>query len=202
MIDKIYGGLAALGAVGCLITAAGAPQVFPAAAAGTGGLLAGASLVKEASRKKSDERDESTRVAAVFSSLYQANQGLVSPQQLSLLTAVDLERISEFLNKLAEAQGGNYIEVAEGGVFSFPHPANVLQQLTDNANAWVRDSTAELQQQNMALQQQSAALQQQVNMYRAAVAAGSVSPSAPREVPAKEPQDDVIDPWTPSRIRA
>jgi hypothetical protein len=202
MIDKIYGGLAAFGAVSCLLTAVGAPQAFPSAAAGTGGLLAGASLVKEASRKRAAEREESTRVASVFSSLYQANQGLVSPQQLSLLTAVDLDRIREFLNKLSEAQGGNYIEVEEGSVFSFPHPSNVLQQLTDNATAWVRDSTAELQQQNMALQQQSAALQQQLNMYRAAVAANSVAPSASREVPAKEPDNDVIDPWTPSRIRA
>jgi len=202
MIDKIYGGLTAFGAAGCLLTAVVAPQAFPATVAGTGGLLAGASLAKEASRKEEDERQEATRVAAVFSSLYQVNQGLVSPQQLSLLTAVDLDRISEFLKKLSEAQGGNYIEIAEGGVFNFPHPENVLQKLTDNANAWVRDSTVELQQQNMALQQQNATLQQQLNIFRAAMAAGSVGSDGSRAVPTQEPEEEVIDPWTPSRIRA
>lgn len=194
MIEKIYGGLAALGAAGAITALAVSPQALPGVAVGTGGLLGGASLTHELVRKRRDEAEESARVGAAFSALYAANKGLVNPQQLSLLTAVSLERIDEFLQRLSEAQGGKYIQVEAGAFYTFPHPNNILDELTNNANAWARDTTEGLRQEN-------ASLLQQLNLMRAATASNMISnaggyagvPDLPR---------DVEDPWVPNKARA
>lgn len=194
MIEKIYGGLAALGAAGAITALAVSPQALPSVAVGTGGLLGGASLTHELVRKRRAEAEESARVGAAFSALYAANKGLVNPQQLSLLTAVSLERIDEFLQRLSEAQEGKYIQVEAGAFYTFPHPNNILDELTNNANAWARDTTEGLRQEN-------ANLLQQLNLMRAAAASNMISnaggyagvPDLPR---------DVEDPWVPNKARA
>jgi hypothetical protein len=163
-------------------TGIAAPNMTSIALAGTGGALAGASIAHELRRKKDEEREESIRVAHTFSALYDSNAGLISPQQLSLLSATDLTRIETFVDKLAQEQRGQKIETPEGTIYNFPHPRSVLDRLTENANAWVRDTTEALRQQN-------ATLQQQLNIINAAAAVkGLQSEMAPTEQP--------DDPWT------
>lgn len=194
MIEKIYAGLAALGAAGAITALAAAPQALPSIAVGTGGLLTGASLVHEVARKRKSEAEESARVGASFSALYAANKGLVNPQQLSLLTSVSLERIEDFLGRLSESQGGKYIEVEAGSFYTFPHPSNILDELTNNANAWVRDTTESLRQEN-------ANLLQQLNLLRAAAASNMIS-NAGGYTGVPDLPKDVEDPWVPNKARA
>jgi len=158
MISKTLGTILGIGA--CATGAAFFinPSLYPASVAATGAALGGASVVTELRRKREDRAVESARVAVAFSGLYELNKGLVSPQQLSIMAGVPTDEIEVFLKHLCEQQQGRFIETPKGVVYNFPHPNNVLKQLTNNAQAWVKSQTDPLLQENANLKAELAQL--------------------------------------------
>ena len=148
MNNKILAGIIGLGACSSLAALVAAPNLYPVSLATFGGALGGAAVVGEARRKKEQEIEEAARVATAFNGLYEANRGLVSPQQLSFLCGVPTDKTSVFLQALCDQQGGKRIPTDKGEVFNFPHPANVLDQLTNNAQAWAKSQADPLLQEN------------------------------------------------------
>lgn len=133
---------------GCsVLSAALNPNLYPFVLGGWGSAMGGAAFVSELRRKKEAETVEATRVATVFNSLYEQNRGLISPNQLSVLTGVPLNKTDAFLKAFCENQNGKYIKSSEGNVYNFSHPNNVLDQLTSNAQAWAKSQTEPLLQE-------------------------------------------------------
>jgi hypothetical protein len=147
MISKTLGTIIGIGACATGAALLINPSLYPASVAATGAALGGASVATELRRKQEDRAVESARVAVAFSGLYELNKGLVSPQQLSIMAGVPVNEIEVFLKHLSEQQQGKFIETPKGGVYNFPHPNNVLEQLTDNAQAWVKSQTDPLLQE-------------------------------------------------------
>jgi len=159
MLKSLYIGVLSFGAATNVATAVIAPQYLAVSAASIGGLLSGLSLAIESQRKRNAKEVEAVRVAETFKHLYDKNRGLLNPQELSLLTEVSLERTDLFLRALAADQSGQPINTDKGIVYNFPHPENILDQLTNNAQAWVASQTEPLLKENNALKQQLALLQ-------------------------------------------
>lgn len=151
MIGKTFGAIIGLGAVTGLTSLAVAPSLYPTSMAVFGAALGGAAVANEARRRKEKSIVEATRVAAAFNGLYEVNKGLVSPQQLSFMCGVPIQKTTVFLKALCEQQGGKHIPTEKGEVFNFPHPANVLEQLTVNAQAWAKSQTDPLLHENAVL---------------------------------------------------
>lgn len=141
--------LAALSAGSIGISSYLNPNLVPTFLAGSGGLLAGSSLMLSATSKREDELLESARVSNSFKFLYDINRGLISPDQLAYHSGVELSQIILFLDVLADEQNGQRIPTERGVLYSFPHPDNALSKLTDNAKNW-----AEAQQQPLLSQLQ------------------------------------------------
>jgi hypothetical protein len=103
--------------------------------------------------------------------LYEKNNGVIDPVELSFLSNIPVQESHDFLSTIAEANGGQKISVKDGvGVlFSYPHTTNALDTLSKNAAAWAEAQTqqlqGELQQHKQAIQlmqaQQAAAKLQQ-----------------------------------------
>ena len=155
----MYAGILGIGLSAGVITGISAPSAFAPTLALMGGALAGVSLTNEAARKREENMRESFRVAAAFKKLYEANRGVVSPQQLSIESDIPLEQALRFLEALAEDQKAADINTEQGHVFNFPHPANVLDKLTSNAQAWAKSQTDPILQQNAILKAELARLQ-------------------------------------------
>jgi hypothetical protein len=151
MIGKTFGAIIGLGAASSITALVFAPSLYPASMAAMGGALGGAAVVNESRRRREQNVVEATRVAAAFNGLYEINKGLVSPQQLSFMCGVPIQKTTIFLKALCEQQGGKHIPTERGEVFNFPHPASVLDQLTANAQAWVKSQTDPLLQENATL---------------------------------------------------
>lgn len=134
------------------------PSLYPASVAATGAALGGLSVACEMRRKQEDKAIESARVAVAFSSAYEFNKGLISPQQVSVMAGVPISEVEVFLKHLCEQQRGNFIETPKGVIYNFPHPNNVLEQLTNNAQAWVKSQTEPLIQENANLRAEVAQL--------------------------------------------
>ena len=158
-IKNMYAGILGIGLSAGIITGISAPSAFAPTLALMGGALAGVSLTNEAARKREENMRESFRVAAAFKKLYEANRGVVSPQQLSIESDIPLEQALRFLEALAEDQKAADINTEQGHVFNFPHPANVLDKLTSNAQAWAKSQTDPILQQNAILKAELARLQ-------------------------------------------
>lgn len=150
---SVIGILAALGAIASIVTAYFRPSIFAPVLAATGGALTGASLVAEKKRQEQQSIAEASAVATAFSTLYENNKGLISAEQLSYSSHVDLGKINEFLGRLVEEQGGQLITTAKGPIYSFPHPTHVLTELTNNAQNWASAQQEQLLQQVGILQQ-------------------------------------------------
>lgn len=178
------------GGVLTLTVAATQPTYLPAAIAASGGLLAGSAAAGEFTRKGKEERAESLRVAQKFTALYTKNMGMLVPQELAFETGVDLERIETFLESLADSQGGQKVTTEQGTFYKFPHPENVLDQLTANATAWARSQAEALVAENTTLKQQVATMQA-ILMQMPAMP----KPQTPA-VPKKENVQESVDPWT------
>lgn len=159
MINKVIAGIVGVGACTGIVSIVIAPSTYPATVAAFGGLAGGASIVNEIRKKKEEQEVEAVRVATTFNQLYETNKGLLSPQQLSLLCDVPVERTNAFLAALCQQQGGKHLQTDRGEIYNFPHPANVLEQLTNNAQAWARSQTEPLMQENAALRAELAAAQ-------------------------------------------
>lgn len=150
---SFFGAAIATALTASLASAAFAPQVFSPVLAASGGVLAGAALLEDKKRIKEREDAEATRVAVSFSHLYESNKGVVSPEQLSIHTGVQLDKILEFLDNLTSAQNGQRITANSTVIYSFPHPKNALSELTANAQNWASAQTESLMQQIGTLQQ-------------------------------------------------
>ncbi len=140
------------------------PNSLPAAFAGAGSLLAGASIAKEAAAKRENEVAEAERVSTAFTDLYEQYRGIVSPDQLSVLSNIQVTKANAFLEALAEAQNGQRVEMPEGVFFRFPHTEHILDRLTANATAWADSRIEPIMKENSELKQrllilQSAAMQ-------------------------------------------
>lgn len=155
----MYAGILGIGLTAGVVTGIAAPSAFAPTLASMGGALTGVSLMSELARKREENMRESFRVAAAFKKLYEANRGIVSPQQLSIESDIPLEQALRFLEALAEDQKAADINTEQGHVFNFPHPANVLDKLTSNAQAWAKSQTDPILQQNAILKAELARLQ-------------------------------------------
>ena len=178
------------GGVLTLIVAATQPTYLSATVAASGGLLAGSAAAGELTRKGKEKQAESLRVARKFTALYTKNLGMLVPQELAFETGVDLERIETFLASLAESQGGQKIDTEQGTFYKFPHPENVLDQLTANATAWARSQAETLVAENTTLKQQVATMQSILMQMP------TMPKPQPPVVPKKENVQESVDPWT------
>ena len=163
MSIKLLGGILGAGAVATAAVIVAQPSMLPVSLVALGGTLGGASVAIELNRKKEEQIEEAAKVAATFNGLYEFNKGLISPQQLSLMCGVPLEKTSIFLKALSDQQQGRFIRTDKGDVFNFPHPANVLDQLTANAQAWVKSQADPLLQENATLKAELVRLQSYIN---------------------------------------
>ena len=151
--NPCIGIIAAIGGAASLLTAYFQPAVFTSVLAASGGALAGASVIAEKKREHENVISEAARVTTAFSQLYDLNKGIVSVEQLAYIAHVAPERIKEFLDRLSEQQKGQLITTEKGVVYSFPHPAHVLTELTNNAQNWATSQHNELLEQVNILQQ-------------------------------------------------
>jgi len=146
-------------AAGCVVaTAVANPSMTSAAFGAFGGVSTGFALGMGITKKSERDKAEGLTLAQSFKHLYDANKGLLSPDQLSYHTGIPLERIQEFLANLAAEQQGQRVDTQYGSVYTFPHPENVLNQLTENAQNWVKSRETPLLQQIQLLQQTVAQL--------------------------------------------
>jgi len=129
-----------------IATALTAPQFVGASLAFTGGLIGGASIAKDRSRKEAKEEEQTSRVTQTFKSLYEVNRGIIEPVQLAFLANVPVNKAHAFLMSLAEANGGQKVTLKEGVgvVFAFPHSTAALDELTQNAQKWAAAQTQQL----------------------------------------------------------
>ena len=194
MARAVIGGILGITAAGAVAAALTNPSNVATMLAGGAGVVFGASAAAEIKRKKEKITFEAIRVSENFKQIYENNRGLVSPQQLSVTSDIPLERAISFLEALAADQQGTFIPSDKGAVFSFPHPQNVLQQLTDNANAWVKSQLEPLQAQN-------ATLKQQLTFYelRERAATTPTQPAPTLVDPSKRASQNTnegVDPWS------
>lgn len=143
------------------------PQVIPVVGAAAGGALTATGLVQERKNKQKDFELKTAKVSKALSYCYEHFKGLVSPQQLAFHAEIELEQAEKFLETLISSQNqGQRIDTPVGVVYSFDHPEQVLNQLSQNAMAWADSQTEELIRENSTLKRQvqlmSAAAQSQV----------------------------------------
>jgi len=152
-LNNILAIASSVAAGGVVATAIANPAMTPAAYGAFGGVMTGVALGAGFTKKTEEQKAEGEILAQSFKHLYDINKGLVSPDQLSYHTRIPLERIQEFLSSLASEQQGRRIDTEYGSVYNFPHPENVLNQLTDNATNWVKARETPLMEQIALLQQ-------------------------------------------------
>jgi len=166
------------GGAAAIATALTAPQFVGAPLSFIGGALAGISIADRKALRVREGSDVAHRVSGAFSALYERNRGLIDPVELSFVANVSLDQSYDFLVALAETTGATKINNKQGigAVFNFPHSANVLDELTKNAQNWA--------------QQQTAALTQELEQHRQMIRAAQLAHvTAPRQAPTPE------NPW-------
>lgn len=170
-------------------TAVASPENLGAALAFGGGLLGGASIVRERSWAAKSQEETSIKVTSTFTALYENNGGLVDPFQLAYLANIEPERAYAFLSSLAQNTGGKTINVKNEGhvVFEFPHTKSTLEELTLNAQNWVKAQNQELVLELQKHKQFISLLQAQQ--------AQQTQQTRTNALASPEAQSD-IDPWT------
>lgn len=158
LLNNILAVASSVAAGGVVAAAVANPSLTPAAFGAFGGVTTGIALGLSTTRKSERDRAEGLTLAQSFKHLYDTNKGLISPDQLSYHTGIPLARIEEFLSNLAAEQQGQRVDTQYGSVYTFPHPENVLNQLTENAQNWVKSRETPLLQQIQMLQQTVAQL--------------------------------------------
>jgi hypothetical protein len=194
MTKGLFGGIIGISAAGVVASIFTNPVNASVMLAGGSGAVLGAVAATEIRRKKQEEALEATKVAENFKQLYENNKGLINPQQLSFTSSITYEQATAFLEALAESEKGLKIPSDKGIVFSFPHPQNILQQLTDNANAWVKSQTQTLEAEN-------ATLRQQLMFYELRVKSSQIQNQGLPLMPEASPQvsktpKEGVDPWS------
>lgn len=122
------------------------PEFLGASFAFGGGVLGGLSAAQIRLLTKQKNQETIDRVTATFSALYEINGGIVEPTQLAYIANIPPQQAYGFLMGLAENTGGQKVQTKanNGVVFAFPHTANALEELSKNAQNWVRAQTQEL----------------------------------------------------------
>lgn len=159
MFDKTLASIFGIGIASSVALIATAPDLYPVNIAAFGGALGGAAIASETRRKKDEKENEAVRVAVAFNGLYEINRGLVTPQQLSFVCGVPVDKTSVFLRELCKQQAGTHIPTNKGEVYSFPHPSSILEQLTSNSQAWVKSQVDPLLEENAVLKAELARIQ-------------------------------------------
>ena len=170
------------GGAAAIATAVTAPQFVGAPLSFMGGVLAGISIADKKALRSREGTDVAHRVSGAFSALYEMNRGLVDPVELSFVANVSVEQAHGFLSALAETTGATKInnKTGVGATFNFPHSANVLDELTTNAQNWAK--------------QQTAALSQELEQHRQIIRAAQLAQAtAPRQAAAPQPTPE--NPW-------
>lgn len=137
------------GGAAAVATAVTAPQFVGAPLTFIGGALAGLSIAERRDNKYIERKNTANRVSGAFSALYERNRGLIDPVELSFVANVSIEQAYSFLDALAESTGATKVNNNHGvgATFNFPHTANVLEELSSNAQNWATQQTAALTQQ-------------------------------------------------------
>lgn len=156
--NKVFAATSGVAAAAVVGAAVANPSLTPAAFTAFGGISAGYALGSSVAKKKEQEKQEGAVLAQSFKHLYDTNRGILSADQLSYHTGISLFRINDFLSNLAAEQQGQKVDTQYGTVYSFPHPENVLNQLSENAQNWVKSKEGPLIQQIQILQQTVAEL--------------------------------------------
>ena len=154
---KLFPPTLLVGGAAAVATAVTAPQFVGAPLTFIGGALAGLSIAERKDNKHLENKNTASRVSGAFSALYERNRGLIDPVELSFVANVDLEKAYSFLEALAESTGATKVNNNQGvgASFNFPHTANVLEELSSNAQNWSNQQTAAL---NVQLEQHKMAL--------------------------------------------
>jgi len=170
------------------------PTVWPTIGAAAGGSTISLALISAKKDKEKFEAERAAKVSKALSYCYENFKGLVSPQQLAFHAELELEQAERLLESLVSTQnGGQKVNTPMGAVYSFDHPEQVLNQLSQNAQAWADSQTQEVIKEN-------AVLKQQVQWLTSAVQARQLvptPPAAPRETfkNNNEVPQSVGDPW-------
>lgn len=122
------------------------PEFLSASLAFGSGLIGGISAAQLKMLTKQKNQEVTDRVTTTFSALYEINGGLVEPTQLAYLANIPPQQAYGFLDGLAENTGGQKIptKANNGVIFAFPHTTNALEELSKNAQNWVKAQTQEL----------------------------------------------------------
>lgn len=122
------------------------PEFLGTSLAFGGGVIGGLSAAQIRLLTKQKNQETIDRVTATFSALYEINGGIVEPTQLAYIANIPPQQAYGFLIGLAENTGGQKVQTKanNGVVFAFPHTANALEELSKNAQNWVRAQTQEL----------------------------------------------------------
>ncbi len=187
-LNLLNGGALLFGGVLSLTVAAAGPQNLSSAIAACGGLIAGTAAATEVAKRRSEQEHEKLRVARAFTMLYRDNRGILLPQELAFEADADLQRIDNFLTKLAESQGGQKVTTDQGTFYKFPHQENILDQLSANASAWAQKQVEGYAQENMKLKQQLVSMQMILTQM-------PIAGKAPIPTPQNEIPQESVDPW-------
>jgi len=180
--------LAGVGLAGAILGAVANPNTIPVIAAAAGGSLVTASLVADKKDRKKEFDLKAAKVEAALKYCYETGKGLVAPQQLAFHAAIELSEAEKFLASLVDTgNGGQKVDTPVGVVYSFDHPEQVLNQLSQNAINWADAQTNDVLRENAVLKQQLQLL---------SAAAQTRVPAAPTEVfQQNNGQPPVGDPW-------
>ena len=188
-LNLLNGGALLFGGILSLTVAATGPQNLATAVAASGGLIAGSAAATELAKRRSEQEHEKMRVARAFTTLYRNNRGMLLPQELAFEADADLQRIDNFLTKLAESQGGQKVTTEQGTFYKFPHQENILDQLSANASAWAQKQVEGYAQENVKLKQQLVSMQTILTQIPIS------TPKPPASVPQKEDFSEEVNPW-------
>ena len=191
MIRNLYAYTLAIGGLATVAVGIQHPQLLSIPIAATGGGLAGVSASNERRRIAETKIREASKVATAFQTSYGRNRGLVLAEEISVFGEIPLEQATAFLDALAKENNGRLLPTEQGTVFSFPHPENVIELLTSNAQQWAQSQVEQLQIENQQLKQNMMSIEQKLNSAAAAMAAQSQQTETRR----KKLRDDSIDPW-------
>jgi hypothetical protein len=152
-----FGALTAGLTTGALLTVK-SPEFFGVSMAFGAGVVGGLSAAKVRMLENKERKNNTERVTSTFSALYEINNGIVEPTQLAYLANIQPQQAYNFLEGLAENTGGQKVQTKanNGVIFAFPHASNALEELSKNAQDWVRAQTEglvfELEKHKQAIQ--------------------------------------------------
>lgn len=176
-----------LGGVVALSTSIVKPEFVAAPLTFIGGAMAGAAAVERRKNNEEEVTEKAARVSGVFRSLYETNRGLISASQLGILADIDFPTAAQYLEALAQDTNGTRVPGLEESevVYNFPHSANVLDGLSQNAQAWANSQITKYVQENTALVQQIEEANQRIR------AAQMAQVSTPRQTVQRTTNDDL-----------